>query len=298
MWSPSTFTIVFRGLLVFHLVENRNGQRRFDIGVLPEEGHFLRINTITNCVLAGVFPLEAHVRRTQPFWRLAVDNPVGGGISIHTSGTQFDRLTHPDEKDFRWLTDIEGREFYDRELTEELDTCPLMPILRVYNGIFYTRLKSTQLERRQGNGQFELFGSIAGVVGCDIPILGGRVRLMQEDTGVRIFPFKVEPNTIYEFANTPPDIGPHDEHRARAAAALAAGDRQGEAEPERAEDAAREAAAQSADDDVDHFQSYYRLFTNPDPDERFRFQKPGGDPAPDPALCGATGLSRRQVPLR
>lgn len=307
MWSASTFTLVFRGLMVFHRLEMPDGGSLFEIGVLPTQGHFLRISTIKNSVLAGVFPLAEHVRGDRPFWRLAVDNPVGGGVGVHTSGAEFRRLTRSDEtglhlmtddeRDFRWMTDLEGEEFYQRDLTNELDTSLLVPILRVSHGVFYTRLKSTEVLRKQGAGGDELFGSIAGAVACDIPILDGRVRVVEEGTNEVIFPFTLEPDTIYEFANTPPDIG--GDHSMMTMQPLAAGiapaaEAEGAA-PEMGNMA--EADATPPDPGEDHFQAYYRLFKDQNI-ERFHFTKPDAAPAPDPALCGSTMLGKRSAPLR
>ena len=267
---PETLTIAFSGLMIFHEDKKNN---LMEIGILRQEIHVPRILTMTNGVLARVLDL-----RTKPelndvanrTWVLEVSNPVKAGIRIHTQGGVFDRRTHPDERDFRWTMDFEGSDFYDKEL-DKMMTEKLMPVLQIPHGEFYTKLKSEPLGRRADGGAKETFGAIAGVTGLDIEIDGGSVSLKVKNTDADIFRFKrpnqpLAGNTIFEIANTPPDVFLHPVH---------------------------------GHEEHDHFQFYYDLFTRENiPRPRFSFEKLDGPaPAPFPRLCGKGGVGLREEPL-
>lgn len=292
MWVQSTITILFKGLLCFHKV-TKDGCSYYEIGVVPATHHIPRINTIKNSTLADVFPLQEHINPGYPIWRLVVDYPIREGVSVYRNGTDFDRLTHDDELDFRWMSDLESDEFYKRDLTRELDTCPLRPVLHVPYGIFYTRLKSPRLLRKQEGSPEEAFGCMAAVTGCDIAIVGGGARLVEEGTGAEIFSFKAAPATIYEFSNTTPDIEdpdacPHCPCPHHPCPHHQETDTRPNDEPHNDVEAAS---------DPGHFHEYYKLFTDPGGVRKFSFRLPG-PPEPSPALCGAVQLGRRQVPLK
>ena len=51
MWPLTTFTIGFRGIMVIHRVETEN-PNFFEVGVVDDPLHRLRINTIENGMLA------------------------------------------------------------------------------------------------------------------------------------------------------------------------------------------------------------------------------------------------------
>lgn len=274
MSEPSTLTIVFRGLMIFHEDKKNN---LMEIGLLQRPGHIPRILTITNGVLAGVFDLRDGPALGERKWRIDVNNPVTQGISTYTNGSpELKRLTHDDDKDFRWIMDFEGSDFYDRELTD-MKTQELMPVLQVPVGEFYTRLKAPSLLRREDGGAFSPFGAVAAVTGCDIQINGGGAELNVVD-GSNIFTFKKpdEPlqNTIYEITNTPPDV------------------------PETLGAAPHPGGHHPGPNHDDHFQNYYALFdTNKMPSPIFGFRPPDGSPNPDPALCGKGRVGKRTEPL-
>jgi hypothetical protein len=278
MPETSILTIVFRGLLVFHKNAEKN---QMEIGILPDEAHILRISTIKNGVLAAVADLRKAPPMddpSHPIWRLEVDGLTEPNASVYTNGSLgFNRLTHSDERDFRWITDLEGREFYDRVLTSELVSEMLFPVLHIPYGEFYTRLKTPNLRRKKGTGDFGEFGCTAGVSACDISIEKGGAATLVADDGTEVFTFKSEPNTIYEFANSPPDIAVHPE-------------------TDSATPAAEIPVVEHEHPSKDHFQHYYALFKDPKV-ERFEFEVPDMDPNPDPALCGATSVGRRPEPV-
>lgn len=267
MPDTTTLTIVFRGLTVFR--KNRE-ESQMEIGILTDDGHVPRISTIQNGVLSKVFDLRripAFDNKDSFNWRIQIDG-LEPNASIYTNGSiGFNRQTHPDDRDFRWIADLESSEFYGRDLTAELDTSLLFPIVQVPYGEFYTRLKTVHLKRTRGTNPTEDFGCLGGVTGCDIELpVDATAKLIAVDDGSEIFRFKNAPNTIYEFANSPPDVDVH-------------------------------MGMVMAGHQPDHFQHYYDLFRDPNV-ERFVFSEPNPAPSPDPALCGGANLGDRQGPLR
>jgi hypothetical protein len=281
MWPQLNFTICFRGLMVIHRVETMQ-PNFFEVGVVRDDHHFLRINTIKNGVLAEIKFLENEVRPEHKTWSLEVDNPIGSGVGAYTQG-RFDRLKHTNEKDYRWITEL-GDLFGDIEA--KVDTTRFFPVLRIRNGIFSTRAKSAELAKIV-DGTAEPFGSIAAVVGCDIPMFAGRVRLVEQDTGRTIFTFEPDEKTIYEFANTPAEVPDH-------------GGPHPDPVHDPAHDPIHDGDEHEDEDDPcqnEHFKRYYQLFRDPDAEASICFKKIGAAPAPDPATCGATGGSGIKSPF-
>lgn len=280
MWPLVTFTLCFRGLMIIHRVETVD-PHFFEAGVVSDELHFLRINTIKNGVLAATDFLE--VNEEHRIWKLEVDNAIGAGASAYIRGDaeDFDREHHPYERDFRWITEL-GELFENIE--EKIDTTKFVPVLRIHNGLFSTRVKSEELEKLV-NGESFPFGSIASVVACDIPVIaGGSARIIEEATGRTVFTFEMDENTIYEFANTPADV-PH-----------GAGS-QDPAHPDDADPAHGGPAAAPDPCKDEHFKRYYKLFKRPGEEDSICFKKLGPHPAPDPATCGAAGTGGIKGPF-
>src|SRR5215212_8816493 len=133
-------TIVFRGLMVFHFMDDV-----MEIGVLQNgrSGHVPRIITTKNGVISSIFDL----RTLDDFgfvrdWELEVTNPLQETATMYEEGGTFDRRTHPYPRDFRWITDLEGRDMHDKDLVDDIDTRRIKLVLRVRHGEFYTRLLS------------------------------------------------------------------------------------------------------------------------------------------------------------
>jgi len=277
MWPLTTFTIGFRGIMVIHRVETED-PNFFEVGVVDDPAHRLRINTIKNGMLAETTYFNRPGPKDARLWTLEADNPLVTGVSTYTRGG-FTRLDEPhaDDKDFRWLANFnEVIPDSNPDIESVLITDQFAPVLRIYDGIFYTRVKSALLSKLV-RGESEPFGAIAAVVACDIPMLAtGSVRLVEQPSGKPLFTFETDENTIYEFANTPDDTHaePHNEVMLDSTA-----------DPN---DPCR----------FDHFKSYYRLFprsVNPPP---ICFRKADeGQPAPDPATCGAIGSGDIKSPF-
>jgi hypothetical protein len=182
---------------------------------------------------------------------------------------------------------MESEQLYGT-LGNRINTDTLLPIMTIPSGVFYTRLRSPELSMLR-EGASEPFGCMASVTGCDIPILAGRVRLVEQGTGQLIFDFTPEENTIYEVVNTPPDVEAHEPDEdpchdpAKELNNRGEGDQPNTAPPDPCEH--------------DHFTNYHRLFRNPN-EPKICFTKVGPHPAPDPFLCGMVMLGQRKEPFR
>jgi hypothetical protein len=278
--------------MVIHKVETVD-PNFFEVGVVQDDLHFLRINTIRNGVIAAIDFLE--VNPAHRIWNLEVDNTIASGVSTYIQGDpeDFNRETHQYERDFRWITEL-GELFENIE--EKIDTSKFFPVLKINEGLFSTRAKSAELVKIVDRAS-EPFGAIAAVVACDIPIMaGGRVRLVEEATGREVFAFEVAENTIFEFGNQPAEVPNHggghhedggdggggDNHPDHAHAADVPMDNPGDGPPDPCQD--------------EHFKRYYKLFKEPEA-RSVCFKKVGPNPAPDPATCGAAGVGGFKGPF-
>ena len=287
-----TITIVFRGLMVLHKHVDTMEIGFVDALFDPSDqhgngssatnhadqsgGHVPRIMTTQDGVLSAILDL-----RTRPElgnirnWTLAVDdpdNPPGNPNASLFQNAGFSRIGvgagGSFERDFGWITDLEGSDLHNRDLGLDINTRNFLFVLYVPHGEFYTRLRSPDLKRRRlGPPQVEsFFGPTAAVVGCDIPVSdNGTVKLMAGGTnGATVFTFVSDAGTVYEISNGPPDV-PVEEPLSI--------------------------------DAPGHFHMYYeRLFRRPYRDQ-FDLLIDDQAPAPDPTLCGVVYLSRRQDPL-
>lgn len=278
-------TIVFRGLMVFHYMGDH-----MEIGVVDapahadgqgHPAHVPRIIKTKNGVISSIFDLRnatelgsppqpgaAPVSPPLPIpvrdWEIAVSNPAQPTATRFRQGEDFDRIHHPFAKDFRWITDLEGRDLHNRDLTAELDTGKLLMVLRVRHGQFYTHQLSRPLNRRNANppAQQKPFGRAAEVVGCKIDFEIGSLLLKAGNKRIFTFDEGDENGVIYEFSNAPPDVP---------------------------------TMRPPYQPGPGHFAMYYsHLFKAPKPQDEFQLI-PDGDPtpSPDPALCGAVGLGTR-----
>jgi hypothetical protein len=258
-------TIVFRGLMVFHRLGDF-----MEIGFLDAPGHVPRILTMKGGILASVFDLRTRPElRKVRNWGLEVTNPLQPTATTFTEGESFDRLTHRNPRDFRWIADLEARDLFGRNLSAELNTSQLLLVLYVRHGEFYTKMKSPLLTRKTIKTDAEVaYGSMAAVTGCDIKFDTGTLKLVAGGTGGTVafrFTEGVDQDTIYEFSNSPPDV-PLDKP--------------------------------TPPDEGGHFPMYYDHLFITQPDDAFKLVKSEDtDPAPDPALCGATLLGSRTDPL-
>lgn len=306
MSAEQIITLLFRGLMVAHVVTDEETQRDFfEIGVFTDApAHEFRINTLNAALPLGEdpvasFALDDLVGAGRPrLWRIEVDDPAQQGISLlHTAPDPFDRIALAGDdsasEDFRWIIDLEDDDFYPQGVRGVLDTARLTPVLRVPYGELFTAELSPFLGRKRDNGQLERFGLVAGSTGCRIRVRSGGVRLVNE--AGTIFNFENNPGFLYEFANTPPEVSandgephdhadegePHDDHAAGHGTGHGGGHGHG-----------------AGGKFFDHFPLYYELFPAvlPRGFARFAFDEiksaAGVGAGARPQLCGGVYTSR------
>jgi len=279
--TASTVTVVLRGLMVFHPDPARE---YFEAGVLTAPGHQFRVE-VREKTSSGVstfsVPLPLLNNVVNDSWSLEFTRAQKRGISFFQSGAFNRQAGIGDPKDFRWVVDLEGSEFYNEQV--RIKENQLGPIVRMTSGEFYTKGRSRPLMRRQGDGTFQLFGSIADEIAADLPIKGGDVVLRSTKSGKEILRLPRKPATTYEiiFENLPVTDG----HMATMVGSS------------------------------DHFQYYYHVIAKPKTEWfEFKIAAPGAnvagdsnpftfiaasyEPAPDPATCGIVGLFTRLLGLK
>ena len=228
--------------------------------------HVPRILTVKNGVLTSILDLRNRPELgTVRNWQLVVTRPLQPNVTIFQTAGGFDRTSHPNDRDFRWVTDLEAPDLHDRLLTHDINTRQLLMVLYVRHGEFYTRVKSPPLRRTKSGEDPWYYGCNAAVVGCDITFDdGGSVKLIAGgSTGAEVFEFAPDANTVFEISNGPPDV-PREEPVPL--------------------------------DAPGHFHLYYDMLFNP-PYEPFDLAMEDRAPAPDPVLCGVVYLGRREDPL-
>ena len=188
-------TIVFRGLLAFHPDPAR---QYFEAGILRAPEHRFRIE-VREKSSAGVstfaVPSESLSGAENDVWSFEFASSAKRGVNFYQNGA-FDRKAGiGDERDFRWAVDLEGKEFYNQQLTTKQNQ--LGPIMRVTSGEFYTKTRTQPLLRNRGNGTFEYFGRAADEIAADL-FVDGDVVLRSTNSGKVILRLKDKPETSYE----------------------------------------------------------------------------------------------------
>lgn len=281
MSDEGTITIMFRGLMVGHLVTQEGGESFYEIGIMHAKGHHLRIHTMVgdphNMEKAGepvgVLHLDKFTGESQPRrWELKADAPAAEGVRLKENAKEPpDRISSTDKDDFRWIIDLDSGDFYPGVtapgVVSLLDTARLKPLVRINHGEFYTSETARVLRRKASDPKFTVFGRVAGNTACEIKVKGGGVHLVDERGDV-LFSARSAPGIFYEFVNTPPEpLGRSTLHHHHP--------------PQ------------------DHFQFYYDLFTGDVADrlEKFHFQEPK-PPGSRPHLCGKIYLSESNDPFK
>ena len=192
--SKPTVTIVFRGLMVFH---SDPAGKYFEAGMLPAPEHRFRIE-VRETSASGVssFSVPVESSKNHDVWTFELPNSIQRGVNLFKNGA-FDRKAGiGDERDFRWAVDVEGKEFYNRQLSTKQNQ--LGPVMRLTSGEFYTKTRTRPLLRNKGNGTFEYFGRAADEIAADLFVGAGDVVLRSANTGKEILRLKDKPGTTYE----------------------------------------------------------------------------------------------------
>jgi hypothetical protein len=125
------------------------------------------------------------------------------GVSYYQNGV-FDRKKGVgDIRDFRWLIDLEGKEFYGRKLAT--DRRHMGVEVRFSAGEFYTKTTTRPLQRKLGAETFEYFGRAAQEIATDVFLENGDFVLTSQASGKEILRLQQKPDTTYElvFDNNP-----------------------------------------------------------------------------------------------
>ena len=170
--SPTKLTLIFDGLLV--LCHNKR-LNQCEIGVLSTvAGHQLQIGAeITAATgekqILPALTLTPWLARGFGTVELDVYNPPKRGVSFRQYEGDLDRFADNKSDDFRWIVDLEGKEFHAQALNPVLDH--LRPVLVVKHGEFYTAERTARnVFRSRGSEPAQDFGKIASSIAVDIPL--------------------------------------------------------------------------------------------------------------------------------
>jgi hypothetical protein len=174
--SSQSVKLIFSGLMAFFKDRNtcvvgfhskENGKHR----------HHLRIRVYRiEADTCALMPPEIQVTPGTPMELKVIDPDVLNGVYYLNLPQLPDGTRH--ESDFRNVPDLEGPDWYKKDLEPQRDVYD--PKLIVENGLFYTHKRTTSTFRRQtsdGNDVLEV-GGIADYIGTNIYLKpGGEVKL-------------------------------------------------------------------------------------------------------------------------
>jgi hypothetical protein len=180
--SQVTARISFEGLFVFCF----NDKKQCEIGVIKHVDHVTTLNIMRIDPDGRVNHVEHELKTEKDIW-IEVVNPAEQGAFPYTPG-EFDRRNEKgDDRDFRWIPDLEGPEFHNKNLT--IYSANFKSIMRITDGRFYTMVKPREIFARETVGSSDppkYFGRVAEVVGVDIvcrSVRGSGVSFRNEGKG-------------------------------------------------------------------------------------------------------------------
>jgi len=200
--GPS-LTIIFRGLMALRQDTEEN---TLAVGILRAPEHEFTVQVLEKSpqgVSSYSIPMNQLMGAKSDTWLVAVP-AQRNGVTYYQNGV-FDRQKGVgDIRDFRWLVDLEGKEFYGRKLA--IDQRHLGVDVKFSNGEFYTKTTTRPLERKLGTKTFEPFGRVAQEIATDVFLEDGDFVLTSQASGAEILRLKQKPDTTYElvFDNSPP----------------------------------------------------------------------------------------------
>jgi len=197
--GPS-LTIIFRGLMAF-----QQDRDTLAVGIVRAPEHEFTVQVLEKSPLGiSTYSIPMNVSKSDTW---LVEMPAQrSGVTYYQSAV-FDRNKGAgDIRDFRWLIDLEGKEFYGRKLAT--DRRQMEVELRFSSGEFYTKTTTRPLERKLGAKTFEYFGRVAQEIATDVFLEEGDFVLTSQTSGAEIFRLKQKPETTYElvFENAPPPM--------------------------------------------------------------------------------------------
>jgi hypothetical protein len=200
--GPS-LTIIFRGLMALH--QDRKEQT-LAVGILRAPEHEFTVQVLEKSpqgISTYSIPMNQLVGSRSDTWLVEVP-AQRSGVSYYENGV-FDRQKGVgDVRDFRWLIDLEGKEFYGRKLATNQQHIGVE--VKFSSGEFYTKTTTRALQRKMGSKTFEYFGRVAHEIATDVFLEAGDFVLTSQASGKEILRLQQKPDTTYElvFENNPP----------------------------------------------------------------------------------------------
>jgi len=200
--GPS-LTIIFRGLMA--LRQDRE-EHTLGVGILLAPEHEFTMQVLEKSpqgVSTYSIPANQLMSSNGDTWLAAIADEKSG-VTYYQNGV-FDRKKGVgDNRDFRWLIDLEGEEFYGRKLAT--DRRHMGVEVKFSTGEFYTKTTTRPLQRKLGGNTFEYFGRVAQEIATDVFLEEGDFVLTSQPTGKEILRLQQKPDTTYElvFENAPP----------------------------------------------------------------------------------------------
>ena len=199
--GPS-LTIIFRGLMALRQDTEEN---TLAVGILRAPEHEFTVQVLEKSpqgISTYSLPMNQRMGAKSDTW--LVEAPAQtNGVTYYQNGV-FDRKKGlGDIRDFRWLVDLEGKEFYGRKLAR--DQRQMGVEVKFSNGEFYTKTTTRALERKLGAKTFEYFGRVAQEIATDVFLENGDFVLTSQASGREILRLQQKPDTTYElvFDNSP-----------------------------------------------------------------------------------------------
>jgi len=200
--GPS-LTIIFRGLMALRQDTEEN---TLAVGILRAAEHEFTVQVLEKSpqgISTYSLPMNQRMGAKGDTWLVEAPSQRSG-VTYYQNGV-FDRKKGVgDIRDFRWLVDLEGKEFYGRKLAR--DQRQMGVEVKFSNGEFYTKTTTRALERKLGGKTFEYFGRVAQEIATDVFLENGDFVLTSQASGREILRLQQKPDTTYElvFDNSPP----------------------------------------------------------------------------------------------
>src|SRR5215216_1073466 len=192
--GPS-LTVIFRGLMA---LRQDHEEHTLAVGILLAPEHEFTMQVLEKSaqgVSTYSIPMNQLMGSKGDIWLVEVP-AQRNGVSYYQNGV-FDRKQGlGDIRDFRWLIDLEGKEFYGRKLA--IDQQHMGVEVKFSNGEFYTKTTTRPLQRKMGAKTFEYFGRAAQEIATDVFLEDGDFVLTSQASGTEILRLKQKPDTTYE----------------------------------------------------------------------------------------------------
>ena len=183
-----------------------NKEHTLAVGILRAPEHEFTVQVLEKSpqgVSTYSIPMNQLMGSQRDTWLVEVPGQTNG-VTYYQNGV-FDRKKGlGDIRDFRWLIDLEGKEFYGRKLAN--DQKHMGVEVKFSSGEFYTKTTTRPLERKIGDNTFEYFGRAAQEIATDVFLEDGDFVLTSQASGREILRLQQKPDTTYElvFDNSPP----------------------------------------------------------------------------------------------